>query len=100
VTESITRFLTTKLKLKVNQAKSAIARPQERKFLGFSFTGGKEARRRIAPKVILRFKERIRELTCRTRGISLEQRAKELSAIARLARLLRFLPDTLGARRS
>ena len=79
VMESITRFLTTKLKLKVNQAKSAIARPQERKFLGFSFTGGKEPRRRIAPKAILRFKERIRELTCRTRGVSIEQRAKELS---------------------
>ena len=80
VMESITRFLTTKLKLKVNQAKSAVARPRERKFLGFSFTGGQAPRRRIAPKAILRFKERIRELTCRTRGISMEQRAKELSA--------------------
>lgn len=83
VMESITRYLTTKLKLKVNQAKSAVAQPKERKFLGFSFTGGKEARRRIAPKAILRFKERIRELTCRTRGISMEQRAKELSAYLR-----------------
>ena len=83
VMESITRFLTTKLKLKVNQAKSAVARPKDRKFLGFSFTGGKEARRRIAPKAILRFKARIRELTCRTRGISMAQRAKELSAYLR-----------------
>lgn len=83
VMESITRFLTTKLKLKVNQAKSAVARPRERKFLGFSFTGGKESRRRIAPKAILRFKARIRELTCRTRGISMEQRAQELSAYLR-----------------
>lgn len=83
VLESITRFLTTKLKLKVNQAKSAVAQPKERKFLGFSFTGGKDARRRIAPKAILRFKERIRELTCRTRGISMEQRVKELSAYLR-----------------
>src|SRR5438132_5123218 len=40
VMESITRFLTTKLKLKVNQAKSAVAQPKDRKFLGFSFTGG------------------------------------------------------------
>ncbi len=36
--ESITRFITTKLKLKVNEQKSAVARPWERKFLGFSFT--------------------------------------------------------------
>jgi RNA-directed DNA polymerase len=60
VRESITRYLTTKLKLKVNQAKSAVAQSKDRKFLGFSFTGGKEPRRRIAPKAILRFKERIR----------------------------------------
>ena len=45
--ESITRFLTTKLKLKVNQAKCAVAQPKDRKFLGFSFTGGKQPRRRI-----------------------------------------------------
>src|SRR5712691_5081141 len=38
VMESVTRFITQKLKLKVNEAKSAVARPQERKFLGFSFT--------------------------------------------------------------
>src|SRR5499433_3611771 len=42
VMESITRFITRKLKLKVNEAKSAVARPQERKFLGFSFTAGPE----------------------------------------------------------
>jgi RNA-directed DNA polymerase len=83
VMESITGFLTTKLKLKVNQAKSAVARPKDRKFLGFSFTGGKQPRRRIAPKAIARFKERIRELTCRTRGISMEQRVKELSEYLR-----------------
>jgi RNA-directed DNA polymerase len=81
--ENITRFLTTKLKLKVNQTKSAVAPPKNRKFLGFSFTGGKHPRRRIAPKAILRFQTRIRELTCRTRGISMEQRAKELSAYLR-----------------
>jgi RNA-directed DNA polymerase len=83
VMAGITRYLTTKLKLKVNQEKSAVARPKDRKFLGFSFTSDKEPRRRIAPKAILRFKERIRELTCRTRGISMEQRAQELSAYLR-----------------
>jgi len=83
VMEGITRYLTTKLKLKVNQVKSAVARPKDRKFLGFSFTSGRNPRRRIAPKAILRFKARIRELTCRTRGISMAQRAQELSAYLR-----------------
>jgi RNA-directed DNA polymerase len=78
VMESITRFITHRLKLKVNQAKSAVARPGQRKFLGFSFTGEREPRRRIAPKAIARFKERIREQTRRTRGISLRQMVKEL----------------------
>src|SRR5207247_9730086 len=40
VMESITRFITEQLKLKVNETKSAVARPQQRKFLGFSFTDG------------------------------------------------------------
>jgi RNA-directed DNA polymerase len=59
--ESITQFITQKLKLKVNEAKSAVARPQERKFLGFSFTAGPEVKRVIAPKAVDRFKQRIRE---------------------------------------
>src|SRR5438094_8011904 len=42
-------FLTRRLKLKVNKAKSAVARPSKRKFLGFSFMTGKQPRRRIAP---------------------------------------------------
>jgi RNA-directed DNA polymerase len=83
VMESITRFITKKLKLKVNQQKSAVARPWERKFLGFSFTSGKEARRRIAPKAVLRFKERVRELTGRTRGVSIEAMVEELSRYMR-----------------
>jgi RNA-directed DNA polymerase len=58
VMDSITRFITQRLKLKVNEKKSAVARPQERKFLGFSFTDGPEVRRRIAPKAVERFKER------------------------------------------
>src|SRR6266581_4871343 len=45
VMESISRFITQKLKLKVNEAKSAVARPQERKFLGFSFTAGPDIKR-------------------------------------------------------
>jgi RNA-directed DNA polymerase len=83
VMQSVTGFLRRRLKLKVNEAKSAVARPQERKFLGFSFTYGANPRRRIAPKALLRCKQRVRELTCRTRGIRLEQMTKELATYVR-----------------
>jgi RNA-directed DNA polymerase len=83
VMESIGRFITTKLKLKVNQQKSAVARPWERKFLGFSFTWNREPKRRIAPKAVERFKERVRELTRRTKGVSIERMAKELAQYLR-----------------
>jgi RNA-directed DNA polymerase len=83
VMESITRFVTAKLKLKVNEQKSAVARPWERKFLGFSFTWDREPRRRIAPKAVLRFKQRVRELTRRTRGVSIERMAEELARYLR-----------------
>src|SRR5271155_167404 len=79
VMQSVTGFLRRRLKLKVNEAKSAVARPQARKFLGFSFTGGAEVKRRIAPPALLRCKRRVREQTRRTRGISLEQMMKELA---------------------
>jgi RNA-directed DNA polymerase len=83
VMASLTRFITTKLKLKVNQQKSAVARPWERKFLGFSFTANSEPKRRIAPKAVHRFKEKIRELTRRTRGVSTERMAEELTRYLR-----------------
>src|SRR5229473_3149564 len=76
----IEKFLTKRLKLKVNKAKSAVAKPSVRKFLGFSFTGGNGPRRRIAPQAVARFKAKVRELTWRTRGRSLAQIVKELSA--------------------
>jgi RNA-directed DNA polymerase len=76
---SVTRFITTKLKLKVNEQKSAVARPWERKFLGFSFTSGRAPKRRIAPKAVLRFQAKVRELTQRTGGRSTERMATELT---------------------
>src|SRR5215211_4812763 len=79
VMAGIERFLAKRLKLKVNKAKSAVAKPSVRKFLGFSFTSGREPRRRIAPQAITRFKARVRELTRRTRGASLPRIVKELS---------------------
>jgi RNA-directed DNA polymerase len=83
VMESITRFITSRLKLKVNQPKSAVARPWERKFLGFSFTSADAPKRRIAPKAVDRFKGRIRELTSRTRGVSTERMVEELARYLR-----------------
>jgi RNA-directed DNA polymerase len=83
VMQTVTAFITRKLKLKVNESKSAVARPRERKFLGFSFTSGKGAKRRIAPKALDRFKERVRELTRRTRGVSLRQMAVQLAVYLR-----------------
>jgi len=79
VKQSITGFIERRLKLRVNEQKSAVARPMERKFLGFSFTGAKEPKRRIAPKALARFKRKVRELTGRTRGISIERMTKELA---------------------
>jgi len=69
VMRSITGFLERRLKLQVNAGKSAVARPQERKFLGFSFTAGPQIRRCVAKKSIVRFKQRVRELTPRTHGV-------------------------------
>jgi RNA-directed DNA polymerase len=83
VMESITRFITHKLKLKVNETKSAVARPQERKFLGFSFTAGPEVKRVIAPKALDRFKRRIREITRRAKGVSIQTTIEELARYMR-----------------
>ncbi len=83
VMESITRFITQKLKLKVNEAKSAVARPQERKFLGFSFTAGPDIKRTIAPKSLERFKRRIRDITRRAKGVSIKTTIEELAPYMR-----------------
>ncbi|HZL67275.1 MAG TPA: group II intron reverse transcriptase/maturase, partial [Candidatus Limnocylindrales bacterium] len=80
VKRNITVFIERRLKLKVNEAKSAVARPAERTFLGFSMTSGGEIKRSIAPKALTRFKQKVRALTGRTRGISIGQMTKELSS--------------------
>ncbi len=79
VMESVVRFVEEKLRLKVNRDKSAVDRPWKRKFLGFSFLHNKDATIRIAPKKLEQLKERVREITSRTRGISMERRVKELN---------------------
>ena len=91
------RFLTEKLRLKVNEAKSAVARPEERKFLGFSISNdGSE--RRIASKALDSSRQRIRDLTRRTAGAVCHRADRRARAIPdRLAWLLRLLPDPAGA---
>lgn len=83
VMAGVCRFIADKLKLRVNSSKSAVDRPSRRKFLGFSFTGGKSPRRRIAPKAIDRFKERIRALTRQAKGQSLRQMVAPLGQYLR-----------------
>ncbi len=80
VMESITRFLTVKLKLKVNQEKSAVSRPWLSKFLGFTyFQMCGQSKIRIHAKSMKRFKDKVRELTCRKRGKSLWQVIQDLN---------------------
>ena len=79
VMESLTRFINRNLKLKVNEAKSAVVQPWECTFLGFSFTSGPEPKRRIAPQAIERLKGRVRILTRRTRAVGLKQMVEELA---------------------
>lgn len=63
------QFLSKRLRLKVNEQKSAVGKPSERKFLGYSFTSKTPRRRIIAPQSVRRFKERVRELTKRGRNL-------------------------------
>jgi RNA-directed DNA polymerase len=83
VMASITRFIETRLKLQVNAAKSAVAHPWERSFLGFTLRGERDLRRCVAPKAIARFKSRVRELTGRSRGVSMARVISDLNPVLR-----------------
>lgn len=83
VMDSIERFLVKRLKLKVNRQKSAVARPQERQFLGFSFTSIRWLKIKPSAKALKNVKYRIRKITRRSRGISLLQVIKELTTYLR-----------------
>jgi RNA-directed DNA polymerase len=76
VLQSVTRWLAQTLRLTVNQTKSAVDRPWNRKFLGYSFTT--QRKRTIAPKSKAKFKKQIRQLTKRNRGSSLTRIISEL----------------------
>jgi group II intron reverse transcriptase/maturase len=83
VMASITRFLAVRLKLKVNTAKSAVAKPQQRKFLGYSLTGHKAPKLRIAPTSRQRLEDKIREVLKGVRGRSLSDTIAQLNPILR-----------------
>ena len=84
VMESVTRFVTSKLKLQVNHQKSAVGRPWDRKYLGCCFTNSRAAPKlRLHWKTVQRFKDKVRDLTGRQRGRSLQQVTNELNAYMR-----------------
>jgi RNA-directed DNA polymerase len=87
VMDSIERFLAKRLRLRVNRQKSAVDKPQKRKFLGFSFTLGRKLKVKLSDKALKNAKHRVKQITRRSRGIPLLQVVKELN---------RFLTGWLG----
>ena len=83
VMASITRFLSDTLKLTVNVAKSAVARPWKRKFLGYSMTYHKAPRLRIAPTSIKRLEDKIRAILQGARGRNLSHTIEQLNPVLR-----------------
>jgi RNA-directed DNA polymerase len=83
VMASLTRFIERRLKLQINTEKSAVARPWHRSFLGFTVKDDPDFRRCIADKAVTRFKDRVRELTRRHRGVSLEKMIVDLNPFVR-----------------
>ena len=83
VMKSVTRFLSERLRLKVNAEKSAVARPWERKFLGYTMTWHKQPRLKAAPESIRRLKAKVRVIFREGRGRSLSQVIKDLNQFLR-----------------
>ena len=92
------RLKYAKLRLRINEDKSAVARAWDRKFLGYSFwvAAGGEVRRRVAPKALEEMKHRIRQVTSRNGGRSIERVTKELGTYLRGWRQYFELADTPG----
>ncbi len=83
ILESITRYLASKLKLKVNSEKSAVARPWDRKFLGYSMTFHRQPRLKVAPAMVERLKAKLKELFRAGRGRNIRTQIKELTPVLR-----------------
>jgi group II intron reverse transcriptase/maturase len=83
VMASLPRFIEGRLRLQVNAEKSAVANPWRRSFLGFTVTDDPQPRRRIADKAVARFKDRVRGLTRRHRGVSLDRMIADMDPLLR-----------------
>lgn len=83
VMRTVTKFLTERLRLKVNAGKSAVARPWERKFLGYSMTWHKQPRLKVAPESLQRLKAKIRTIFRKGRGRSLPRVIGDLNPLLR-----------------
>ena len=83
VMNGVRMFLEGVLKLRVNTEKSAVARPWERKFLGFSVTVHRESRLRIAPASVQRLRQKVRDLMRTGRGRSLARTIEDLNPLLR-----------------
>jgi len=83
VMESVTRFLEKRLRLKVNRDKSAVGRPWERNFLGYTMTWHRQPKLRVSLDSVKRVKGRIRELMRKGRGSSLTKVVGELTPLLR-----------------
>src|SRR5215471_10590550 len=81
VMASVTEFLEKRLRLKVNREKSAVARPWERKFLGYSMTWHKQPRLKVAPESIKRLKAKVRNIFRIGRGRSISKVIKDLNLL-------------------
>ena len=83
VMQSVSQFLAKRLRLQVNAAKSAVARPWQRKFLGYTMTWHKQPRLKVAPESIQRLKAKVRRILREGRGRSLPQVIKDLNPLLR-----------------
>ena len=83
VMASLERFLTKRLRLRVNREKSAVARPWGRKFLGYTVTWHRKAKLRVAPKSVRRFKDKLRSILRAGRGRNLQRVIEELQPVIR-----------------
>ena len=81
--KSVSDFITRRLQLKVHESKSAVDRPSRRKFLGFTIAEGAKPQRRIAPQALKRFREKVRKLTRRTRGVDAKRMVSDLTVYLR-----------------
>jgi RNA-directed DNA polymerase len=89
VLDSLEKFLAEKLRLKVNRAKSAVARPWERKFLGYSVTVHRQPKLKVSQQSIKRLKDKLRPMLRAGRGRSLARVCRELGPVLRAGTRLR-----------